>query len=231
MRYRKVAPENSANINDEATEIAPVETLPCDAVVLAIGAWTDRIEKWFPVAHALPAALRDTVGARYTSVVYPGLVLSNPPTMYFLDDSKSEVEVYPRADELYACGAPERGATLPEFASLIVAKEAEVASVRADTERLVKTATSDYATTAASCFLPSSADGGIALGRLLPGVENCFVGCGHTCWGILNGPATGWLLSGMVLERLGGECRETDVVPAWAMEFDPGRDVRGCGQQ
>ncbi|AET03541.1 putative D-amino-acid oxidase [Medicago truncatula] len=40
-----------------------------------------------------------------------------------------------------------------------------------------------------ACFLPCTDDGVPIIGEI-PGVKGCYVATGHSCWGILNGPAT-----------------------------------------
>jgi glycine/D-amino acid oxidase-like deaminating enzyme len=50
-----------------------------------------------------------------------------------------------------------------------------------------------------ACFLPCTDDGLPVIGEI-PGVKNCYVGTGHSCWGILNGPATGASLAELILE-------------------------------
>ena len=45
-----------------------------------------------------------------------------------------------------------------------------------------------------SCYLPTTADGLPVMGELPKksvGGEKCYVAAGHSCWGILLGPATG----------------------------------------
>ncbi|KAL2906340.1 putative oxidoreductase TDA3 [Bienertia sinuspersici] len=50
-----------------------------------------------------------------------------------------------------------------------------------------------------ACFLPSTDDGMPIIGEL-PGMKGCFVATGHSCWGILNGPATGAALAELVMD-------------------------------
>lgn len=68
-----------------------------------------------------------------------------------------------------------------------------------------------------ACFLPCSDDGLPVIGEV-PGVERCYVGTGHSCWGILNGPATGAALAELILE---GRATTVDLKP-----FSPARFLR-----
>lgn len=67
-----------------------------------------------------------------------------------------------------------------------------------------------------ACFLPCTEDGIPIIGEI-PGLKNCFVGTGHSCWGILNGPATGAALAELVID---GKANIVDLSP-----FSPSRFV------
>lgn len=47
-----------------------------------------------------------------------------------------------------------------------------------------------------ACYLPVANTGEIIAGELQPGI---FVATGHSCWGILNGPATGQGMAELML--------------------------------
>lgn len=68
-----------------------------------------------------------------------------------------------------------------------------------------------------ACFLPCTDDGVPVIGEV-PGVQGCYVATGHSCWGILNGPATGAAMSELVLD---GRASIVDLSP-----FSPARFVR-----
>jgi glycine/D-amino acid oxidase-like deaminating enzyme len=59
-----------------------------------------------------------------------------------------------------------------------------------------------------ACYLPVVERG--AEGPLvgLTGTKGVYLAAGHTCWGIMNGPATGLLMSEFVFE---GRARSADV--------------------
>ena len=67
-------------------------------------------------------------------------------------------------------------------------------------------------TGAQSCYLPLTPDGAPAIGRLssAPGV---YVGTGHSCWGILNGPATGKALAELILDGRGSAAVGAELSP------------------
>lgn len=50
-----------------------------------------------------------------------------------------------------------------------------------------------------ACFLPCTDDGMPVIGEV-PRVKGCYVATGHSCWGILNGPATGAAVAELVID-------------------------------
>lgn len=68
-----------------------------------------------------------------------------------------------------------------------------------------------------ACILPCSEDDRPVIGKM-PEVEGCYVATGHSCWGILNGPATGAALAELVLD---GQAKLVNLDP-----FSPARFLR-----
>ena len=60
-----------------------------------------------------------------------------------------------------------------------------------------------------SCHLPVTADGAPIMGKV-PGTENVYVATGHSCWGILNAPASGAAMAELVADG------DVTVVPGFA---------------
>ena len=65
-----------------------------------------------------------------------------------------------------------------------------------------------------ACFLPCTDDGLPVIGEI-PEVKGCYVATGHSCWGILNGPATGSAMAELVID---GHSSMVDLKP-----FSPAR--------
>src|SRR5262249_40969922 len=65
-----------------------------------------------------------------------------------------------------------------------------------------------------ACFRPVTEDGLPLIGAV-PGVAGVYVATGHSVWGILNAPATGEAIAGLILD---GAARPVDLSP-----FDPAR--------
>lgn len=68
-----------------------------------------------------------------------------------------------------------------------------------------------------ACFLPCTDDGVPVIGEM-PGMKDCYVATGHSCWGILNGPATGAAMAELVMD---GHSTIVDL-----KQFSPARFVR-----
>lgn len=65
-----------------------------------------------------------------------------------------------------------------------------------------------------ACYLPLSPDGLPIIGAI-PGTSGVYLATGHSCWGILNGPATGLALAELIVH---GRSSSVDLD-----EFDPAR--------
>lgn len=67
-----------------------------------------------------------------------------------------------------------------------------------------------------ACYLPLSSDGLPIIGQL--GAPGVYIATGHSCWGILNGPATGLGLAELIVH---GAARSVDL-----RAFSPARLAR-----
>ncbi len=155
----------------------------------------------------------------------------------FLDFDGKEPEIYPRGDgTVYVCGEGDAEA-LPEDPAQVLARPAACAEL----ERLAGGACSALAGAKVlarqACYLPAGTpDGRPIIGKVrvnfpkfiyrkwhysyFPqqiggGYTGAYVASGHTCWGILNGPATGMAMAELVLS---GEAKCVDLTG-----FDPAR--------
>ncbi len=73
-----------------------------------------------------------------------------------------------------------------------------------------------------ACYLPMSSDGVPVIGQL-PGVEGAYIATGHSCWGILNGPATGLAMAELLAY---GEAKAVDL-----RAFSPARFRLAAGRR
>ncbi|KAL9245816.1 hypothetical protein vseg_019422 [Gypsophila vaccaria] len=170
-----------------------------DSVVLALGPWSSTI--------GVVSSLFRVYGLKAHSIVLQpkdedvisahALFLS-----YYLTGGGRPIdpEVYPRpTGEVYICGmssteevpdSPEDVLPNPESIKVLKRVAENVSSHLKEGEAQVKAEQ--------ACFLPCTDDGNPVIGEL-PGTKGCYVATGHSCWGILNGPATGAALAELIL--------------------------------
>ncbi|KAG2640002.1 hypothetical protein PVAP13_2KG054616, partial [Panicum virgatum] len=133
-----------------------------DAVVLALGPWSGRLE--------VVSEVFDVSGVKAHSIVLRPREPENiTPHCLFLSYQPEpgakmlDPEVYPRpTGEVYICGMT-KDENPPDDPATITG--AEVVAEQA-------------------CYLPCTTDGMAVIGEM-PGVKGCYVATGHSCWGIL----------------------------------------------
>jgi glycine/D-amino acid oxidase-like deaminating enzyme len=187
-------------------KLADGTILECDAILFACGPWDVNIMQ----------------GVKYHSIVIPTpRVLSQ--SVFF--DGLGDPEVYPRPDSTaYCTGFPDQACKVterpgeeevrPEAASRILEAVRQASGATGNDDGVLSAAP----TTTQACYLPSAPDSLPVMG-LLPtkySNDNCFIATGHTCWGILLGPASGESMAHLIAT---GECNKyVDLRP-----FDPAR--------
>ena len=102
---------------------------------------------------------------------------------------------------MYICGTTSQ-VEVPDDPEQVVGNPESIAVLK----RVAETVSSHLGEGAAvvkaeqACFLPCTDDSVPVIGEV-PGVKGCYVATGHSCWGILNGPATGAAVAELVLDR------------------------------
>lgn len=86
---------------------------------------------------------------------------------------------------------PEQITPVPESINVLKRVAASVSSHLVEGEAAMKAEQ--------ACILPCSEDDVPIIGEV-PGIKGCYVATGHSCWGILNGPATGAAMSELILD-------------------------------
>lgn len=191
------------------------ELLSGDAVVLAMGPWSSR--------NPLISSLTTISGLKAHSIVLvPKDVNAISAHTLFLkyktkEGRSMDPEIYPRGTgEVYVCGMSEE-VEVPEDARDVVPRDSSTAML----QRVAATVSSHLAdaelTVAQACFLPCSEDNVPVIGKL-PNLDNAYVATGHSCWGILNAPATGAALAELIVI---GASKTCSLKP-----FDPSRFSR-----
>jgi glycine/D-amino acid oxidase-like deaminating enzyme len=76
-----------------------------------------------------------------------------------------------------------------------------------------------------ACYRPVTRDGMPLIGRI-PGIAGAYVATGHSVWGILNAPATGEAMAGLIAEGQAGNVDLRRFDPARLPALDPARIKR-----
>eukprot|EP00210_Caulerpa_lentillifera_P003580 g3415.t1 len=188
------------------------EVIPADVVVLAMGPWTKQAVQWLPVppvsAHKYHSILLQPKGEISADVIFLNHLMS--------DGRKMEPEIYPRPNgEVYICGAPQALA-LPDDPNDISVDPELCNEIHNASSSISSLLTESEVKKSQSCYLPLSPDGVPIIGKV-PQTENVYIATGHSCWGILNAPGTGLIMSEMILD---GTATSLD-----ASVFDPKRFI------
>lgn len=184
------------------------ETVEADAVVLAMGPWTGRVDgvrlprihglKGYSVTLAAPDVPAHALFMDYRTA----------------DGAALEPEIIPRPDgTVYVCGMADRQ-PLPESAEGVEVSEAGCAVLARAAGRVSAALGAAAVTRRQACYRPV-ADDGVPLIGPVPGTASAYVATGHGPWGMLNAPATGLALAELITD---GAARAVDLEP-----FDPGR--------
>ncbi|KAG8456957.1 hypothetical protein KFE25_011315 [Diacronema lutheri] len=194
--------------------LASGEELRADAVVLAMGPWTDQIDGGLVVPRML--------GQKYHSLT---MQIDKTLDQAVFFQGKGDIELYPRPrGEVYVTGyTGDEPAPVAEAPGHVEVRESKLHPH----ELLARTLCAELAhatrTGVQACYLPLTQDGVPAIGKL-PSAPGVYVGTGHSCWGILNGPATGKALAELILDG------KQSVVPS-LNAFDPARFARATARR
>jgi glycine/D-amino acid oxidase-like deaminating enzyme len=190
------------------------QILTAENVVIAMGPWSGLAAQWLP--------LPPVMGLKGHSItLWPKVPI--PAQALFVNYTTAagehlEPEVYPRPDgEVYLCGLSDMS-PLPERPDLV--------QPRPDASSVLQTIAATLSSSLAdlvpervqACYRPVYDDGLPLLGRV-PGVAGAYVATGHSCWGILNAPASGLAMSELMID---GQAHSIDLAP-----FDPQRSLVG----
>ena len=202
-----------------AKESGETKMLEATDVVVTAGPWSGRVWPAAPVGslRAHSVTIRPT---REVSAYAVFTRIALPPKEEDRDKGGRRKkkggkvqyvspEIYARPNnEVYACGEGDQLVPLPEGS-----EDVEVDLQRCEDIEQAVGSVSDVlregeVLVRQACYLPV-VEGG-AEGPLvgLTGTKGVYLAAGHTCWGIMNGPATGLLMSEFVFE---GRAKSADV--------------------
>jgi glycine/D-amino acid oxidase-like deaminating enzyme len=120
-----------------------------------------------------------------------------------------EPEVYPRPDgEVYLCGLSEEG-PVPERPELVQPRSEAGPILQQIAGVLSSSLAGLQPQRVQACYRPVTADGLPLLGKV-PEVSGAYIATGHSCWGILNAPASGLAMAELIVD---GQARSVDLTP------------------
>lgn len=197
-----------------------------DAVVLALGPWSGRLE--------VVSEVFDVSGLKAHSIVLrPPEPEKVTPHCLFLSYQPEpgakmlDPEVYPRpTGEVYICGMT-KDENPPDDPATITGEPDSIAMLHKIAGRVssqLKKEEGAEVVVEQACYLPCTTDGLPVIGEM-PGVKGCYVATGHSCWGILNAPATGAALAELILD---GKAKIVDLAPFSPARFLGRRSRRGA---
>ena len=161
-----------------------------DIVVIAMGPWSSQLP-------SLQTVIPQMYGQKYHSAILkPDRVLDQAVFFQGLGDP----EVYPRPDgDVYVCGFPDSPIIVTERPGAVEVRPEAVQRL-VDVSGKVSTELRDAGVVyekCSSCYLPITENGMPLMGPL-PSISGAFIATGHSCWGILNAPASGEAMAELI---------------------------------
>lgn len=169
-----------------------------DLYVICMGCWSDILLSEVLENQKVMSAIRATSIVLKPHEEVPNIALF---TDWFCPggDSSYDPEVYPRPDNtLYICARADP-VDVPIGGTISVVPSADVTSKITDFAAQLSPLLVDAPIISTqACLLPTTADDVPIIGTLIP--SQLYVATGHSCWGILNAPATGEAMAQLIHE-------------------------------
>ena len=175
-----------------------------DKVILSIGPWTSKILPDCPIS-----------GLRaHSIIIQPENVEEISPYAVFteLKLNKNKFvspEIYARKDEVYVCGEGDSSVLIPETTDDVEVVTEKCEELFKYVSKLSNNLKNGKVLKRQACYLPVldiPSSSGPLIGET--NVDNLYLASGHSCWGINNAPATGLLMSELILD---GEATSCDI--------------------
>eukprot|EP00536_Pseudo-nitzschia_multiseries_P002858 jgi/Psemu1/184467/e_gw1.39.107.1 len=162
-----------------------------DALLYSCGPWTAN----------------NMYGTKYHSLVVPTTKVLNQCVFF---SGLGDPEVYVRNDSTaYCTGFPDPPVRVTEHPGEEEVRQEVIDEIQSSVEAASSFSDDTSANYLQACYLPSTVDGVPMMGKV-PGAEHpgTYVCAGHTCWGILMGPASG---EAMAHEMVTGRSPHVDL--------------------
>jgi len=178
----------------QGVTFADNSSLEADIVVLCMGPWVNQGLQWFGSEKKLVTGTR----AHSITIELEGKSTIDNTALFLA--YKGDPEVYPRPDgTVYVCGATAaEHAPLPENPENVVFDSDACDGIKTLAGEISRELQTAQKYSKSACYLPHSEDGVPIIGEV-PGLSGLYIGAGHSCWGILQGPATGEALAELII--------------------------------
>lgn len=181
-----------------------------DKVIMSIGPWTSKILPDCPIS-----------GLRaHSIIIQPERVEEISPYAVFteLKLNKNKFvspEIYARKDEVYVCGEGDSSVLIPETTDDVEVVTEKCEELFKYVSKLSNNLKNGKVLKRQACYLPVldiPSSSGPLIGET--NVENLYLASGHSCWGINNAPATGLLMSELLLDGKATSCDISALNPS-----------------
>ena len=188
-----------------AKDTLDVHELLATDIVIAAGPWTKSL---FPAAPVKESR-------NHSIVIRP----SQPASAYVLfpelhpkiPQKRIPPEIYPRPDgTIYSCGPSDDDVPLPDTSDLVEYNEEVCNTIYRDVSSISKIIRDGDIMVKQACYRPVVVGRSRDIGPLVgpTNVKGLWLATGHDSWGVQNAPATGKVMSEMILE---GKVSSADV--------------------
>lgn len=188
-------------------------------VVIACGPWTETARSWFPIV--LDEKIPEITGVKCHSILVKSPKVLQEAVFFESDEGThlgdAALEVYPRpdgdayvngfeGDEVVVKEEPGKEAIEPEAVKNLQDAMGKTTSLLEDVD----------AHTQQVCYWPETPDNLPIIDRI-SGMEGAYLACGHSVWGILQGPITGKAMAELIVD---GESTIVDLTPFQLNRFE-----------
>ena len=193
------------SVTYKANDTPKVNELPATDIVIAAGPWTKFIYPAAPIKES----------RNHSIVVRP----SKPTSAYVLfpelhpqiPQKRIPPEIYSRPDgTIYSCGPSDDDIPLPETSDLVEYSDEVCNTIFTDVSSISKEVRDGEVLIKQACYRPMVVGRAREIGPLVGRTDTkaLWIAAGHDSWGIQNAPATGKVMSEMILE---GAARSANV--------------------
>jgi glycine/D-amino acid oxidase-like deaminating enzyme len=186
------------------------QTLPATIAILAAGPWTPNLLpklRMSPLrAHSITVKVNKPLSAYclFTEIAIKMPLHPDPkkPSSKLLPRKTFSIEIYSRPNnEVYICSQGDLNVSLPAPTEIAPVSELSCRDVIDAVASISDELRNGQVTGKRACYLPVI-DASVSEGPLVgeTGLEGLLLATAHSCWGILNAPATGKAISELVFD-------------------------------